>query len=209
MGRASKIARARLVAAPLRRADLPIDTASLARFLIGKTLVRESAEGRTSGRIVETEAYVVGDAACHAFRGQTPRTRSLFLERGRAYVYLIYGTWHCMNVAAETPGVGAGVLIRGLDPIDGIELMIRRRGTARLADLTRGPGRLAAAMAIDRSCDGIDLCAAGPLWLSKAAQPAGAIGVSVRIGLSVEADRLLRFYERGNPFVSGAARWRA
>jgi DNA-3-methyladenine glycosylase len=194
--------------ARLRRAELPTDTAALARFLIGKVLVRDTPAGRTSGRIVETEAYVIGDAACHAFRGATPRNRSLFLERGRAYVYLIYGTWYCMNVSGEMPGIGAGVLLRALDPLEGIGLMEKRRASTRAADLTRGPGRLAAAMAIDRSCDGIDLCTPGPLWLGRVARPEGAIGLSTRIGLSVEANRLLRFYERGNPFVSGPARLR-
>lgn len=194
--------------ARLARAELPSDTAALARFLIGKVLVRDAPEGRTSGRIVETEAYVIGDAACHAFRGETLRNRSLFLERGRAYVYLIYGTWYCMNVSGEEPGIGAGVLVRALDPLEGIALMEQRRASTRAVDLTRGPGRLAAAMAIDRSCDGVDLCAAGPLWLGKITHPEGAIGLSTRIGLTVEADRLLRFYERGNPFVSGPARLR-
>ena len=101
----------------LRRAELPIDTVDLARYLIGKVLVRDLAEGRTSGRIVETEAYVVGDAAAHAFRGLSARNRSLFLERGHAYVYFIYGTSYCLNVSGETTGIGAGVLIRALEPL--------------------------------------------------------------------------------------------
>ena len=97
---------------PLPRAELPVDTVSLARYLIGKILVREMAEGVASGRVVETEAYVVGDAAGHAYRGMTPRNRSLFLERGHAYVYLAYGSSYMVNVSSETLGVGAGVLIR-------------------------------------------------------------------------------------------------
>src|SRR6266853_1750169 len=105
---------------PLPRAALPVDTVSLARYLIGKILMRETAEGLASGRIVETEAYVVGDAAGHAYRGQTPRNRSLFLERGHAYVYFVYGMWHMMNVSSESPGVGAGVLVRALEPMDGL-----------------------------------------------------------------------------------------
>src|SRR5437762_1729628 len=107
----------------LRRAHLPADTASLARFLIGKTLVHDVPAGRMSGRIVETEAYVVGDAAAHAFRGMTPRNRSLFLERGHAYVYFIYGNWYSLNVSGEVTGVGAGVLVRALEPLEGIALM--------------------------------------------------------------------------------------
>src|SRR5207249_3030647 len=92
----------------LRLKDVPLDTAAMAHWLIGKTLVHDSAEGRTSGRIVETEAYPVGDASGHAFRGMTARNRSLFLAPGRAYVYFIYGTAYCLNVSAEPAGVGAG-----------------------------------------------------------------------------------------------------
>jgi hypothetical protein len=92
----------------LKRADLPVDTAALARFLIGKTLVRDAAEGRTSGRIVEAEAYVPGDASGHAYVGESDRNRSLFLRRGHAYVYFIYGMHFCVNVSGERPGIGAG-----------------------------------------------------------------------------------------------------
>jgi DNA-3-methyladenine glycosylase len=187
----------------LRRAQLPIDARQLAQFLIGKTLVHDTAEGRTSGRIVETEAYIVGDAAGHAFIGETARNRSLFLRRGHAYVYFSYGVHWMFNVSAETARVGAGVLVRALEPLEGIELMQRRRGTTHLLDLARGPGRLAAALGIDRRLDGIDLCAGGPLWLGTGQRPTGKIGRSVRIGITKEAHRLLRFYERGSPFVSG------
>ena len=190
----------------LHRAELPVDTIEMARSLIGKTLVHENSGHRTSGRIVETEAYPVGDAAGHAFRGMTPGNRSLFFERGFAYVYFTYGSAFMMNVASEKPGVGAGVLIRALEPLEGIELMQRRRGTTKLLDLARGPGRLASAMAIDRRLDGVDLCAPGALWLGTAMRRVGDIGESVRIGLTREVDRVLRFYERGNPFVSGLRR---
>jgi DNA-3-methyladenine glycosylase len=188
---------------PLIRAALPIDTASLAHFLIGKVAVRELPEGRVSGRIVETEAYVIGDAAGHAYRGMTRRNRALFLERGHAYVYLAYGVAWMLNVSSEKPGIGAGVLIRALEPLEGIPIMQMNRGTTRLRDLTRGPGRLAAALRIDRALDGIDLCRKGPLWLSKDDFKRGEIGESTRIGITKEAHRPLRFYLRGNPFVSG------
>jgi len=187
----------------LRRAELPVATISLARYLIGKILVREDSSGRASGRIVETEAYPPGDASGHAFRGPTPRLRSLYLERGHAYVYFTYGSSYMCNVTSEAAGVGAGVLLRALEPLEGIPSMIRRRGMSRRLDLARGPGRLAAAMGIDRRCDGVDLCAAGELWLAAAPWPRGAIGRSVRIGITREVDRPLRFYERGNLFVSG------
>ena len=192
----------------LRRAELPVNTVALARFLIGKTLVRETPSGRISGRITEAEAYVPGDAAAHSFRGPTRANRSLFLRRGHAYVYFAYGSSFMMNVSAETDGIGGGVLIRALEPLEGIALMRRHRQTQSLFDLTRGPGRLASALKIDKRFDGIDLCAAGALWLGAAVRPAGEIGESVRIGISREVHRLLRFYERGNPHVSGPKRLR-
>ncbi len=189
---------------PLARADLPADTEALARALIGKLLVRELPEGVVSGRIVETEAYVIGDAAGHAYGGMTSRNRTLFLERGHAYVYLAYGLSWMLNVSSEAKGVGAGVLIRALKPLDGIAIMRRNRGTERLRDLARGPGRLAQGLRIDRSLDGLDLCQEGPLWLARDDAEPGEIGKSVRIGITREADRVLRFYLRGSPFVSGA-----
>src|ERR1700751_5468447 len=130
----------------LARSELPIDTVSLARYLIGKVLVRALPEGVASGRIVETEAYVVGDAAGHAYRGMTPRNRSLFLEPGYAYVYLAYGISYLLNVSSEIPGIGAGVLIRALEPFEGIPIMQFNRGIERLRDLARGPGMLTAAL---------------------------------------------------------------
>jgi DNA-3-methyladenine glycosylase len=187
----------------LDRAELPVDTVLLARFLIGKLVVRTLDEGVAGGRIVETEAYEIGDQAGHAYRGITRRNRTLFLERGHAYVYLAYGISFMLNVSSEMPGVGAGVLIRAIEPTDGIALMQRNRGTEKLRDLARGPGRLCAALRIDRRLDGIDLCQAGPLWLGSDSQPAAEIGRSTRIGLTRAADSPLRFYVRGNSFVSG------
>ncbi|RUW89127.1 DNA-3-methyladenine glycosylase [Mesorhizobium sp. M7A.F.Ca.US.010.02.1.1] len=188
---------------PLTRSELPDDTASLARTLIGKIVVRELPEGIASGRIVETEAYVTGDAAGHGYRGMTPRNRSLFLDAGHAYVYLSYGISYMLNVSSEMPGVGTGVLIRALEPLEGIAIMRVNRGIERLRDLARGPGRLAQALRIDRSLDGLDLCRKGPLWLARDSDEAGEIGQSVRIGISKDADRLLRFYVKGSVFVSG------
>jgi len=185
-----------------------VDTQELARFLIGKALVHDSPRGRMSGRIVETEAYVPGDAAAHSFRGATPRNRSLFLTHGHAYVYFIYGAWFCLNVSGEAEGVGGGVLLRALEPAEGVELMQRRRPGATLHKLACGPGRLATALGITKRHDGLDLCASGPLWLG-APDPHWAkpsIGRSVRIGVTKEAHRPLRFFERGNPCVSGSRR---
>jgi DNA-3-methyladenine glycosylase len=193
----------------LRRADLPADTVELARFLIGKTLVHDLAEGRMAGRIVETEAYPVGDAAGHAFPGLRIANRSLFLARGHAYVRFTYGSCWIFNITAETPGVGAGVLVRAIEPLEGIALMVRNRGVSRVTDLARGPGRLTAALGIDKRFDGIDLCdPKSPIWLGAGLKPPPRIGVSVRIGISRAAHRRLRFYERGSPFVSGPLRLR-
>ena len=191
----------------LTRSELPLDTAELARYLIGKVVVRLTSEGRLSGQIVETEAYPVGDAAGHAYRGETPGNRALFLSRGHAHVYLAYGVSYMFNIASEASGVGAGVLIRALEPLEGIATMKRNRRSEIVRDLARGPGRLAAAMQIDRSLDGIDLCQSGALWIAHApAAAAGEIGTSTRIGLSRAVDRLLRFYVRDNSFVSGPKR---
>jgi DNA-3-methyladenine glycosylase len=192
----------------LRRSELPDNTIRLARYLIGKTLVHELPQGRLSGRIVETEAYPVGDAAGHAFRGETPSIRSLFLPRGYAYVYFTYGSCFMMNVSSEGSGVGAGVLLRALEPLEGIRFMERRRGTHRLLDLARGPGRLAQAMDIDKRYDGADLCAGGKLWLGSEVRRAAQIGASIRIGITRDVHRLHRFYEYGSPFVSGPKRLR-
>ncbi len=161
------------------------------------------AEGVVAGRIVETEAYGVGDPAAHAYRGVTPRNRALFLDRGHAYVYLAYGLSFMLNVSSETPGVGAGVLIRAIEPTHGIAIMQQNRGTERLRDLARGPGRLRAALAIDRRLDGINLCRPGPLWLGRDGQAAGEIGQSKRIGITRAADSPLRFYVRGSRYISG------
>jgi DNA-3-methyladenine glycosylase len=187
----------------LTRAGLPVDTVELARFLIGKMLVRTLPDGMACGRIVETEAYGIGDPAGHAWRGMTPRNRALFLERGHAYVYLAYGISFMLNVSSEIPGVGAGVLIRAIEPTHGITIMERNRATGRVKDLARGPGRLSAALAIDRRLDGLDLCQAGPLWLGSDDRAHGEIGQSKRIGITRAVDSLLRFYVRDNGFVSG------
>jgi DNA-3-methyladenine glycosylase len=205
----------------LRRSQLPVGTIALARYLVGKIVVRDLPGLRMAGRIVETEAYPPKDPAAHHYRGLTPRTQPMFLERGHAYIYFAYGNHFMLNVSAEVPGVGGGILIRALEPLEGIAEMERMRGTNRLYDLTRGPGRLAQAMHIDRSVNGIDLCAPGPVWLGEITSPRDPaaekleldrrvrIGVSRRIGITKAAHRLLRFYERGSRFVSGASPLRA
>jgi DNA-3-methyladenine glycosylase len=195
-----------LVIRRLRRAELPADTLKLARFLIGKIVVHDLPAGRLSGRIVETEAYPPGDPAGHHFRGPTPRIRSMYLAPGHAYIFFNYGAHFMLNVVSERAGTAAAILIRAVEPLEGIELMRLHRRTTRLLDLTRGPGRLAAAFQIDRRHDGLDLCGSGPLWLGQISRPVGPIGKTVRIGITRAADQLLRFYERGNPYVSGPKR---
>jgi DNA-3-methyladenine glycosylase len=195
----------------LRRSELPTDTIELARFLIGKVVVHELPAGRVSGRIVETEAYPPGDPAGHHFRGPTPRIRSMYLEPGHAYVFFNYGAHFMLNVSGEPAGTAGGILIRAVEPLEGIELMKKHRDCKQLLGLTRGPGRLAAAFQIDRSHDGVDLCAEGALWLGViTGEPhtdaQRVIGETVRIGITRAADDVLRFYEAGNPFVSGPKR---
>jgi len=190
----------------LSRVSLPSDSVELARYLIGKTIVRNIGRNRISGRIVETEAYPPGDRSGHAYRGRTARNQTLFLDRGFAYVYFIYGTSYMLNVTAEEPGVGAGVLLRAIEPLEGINLMKRFRKTDKLRDLARGPGRRAAVLQIDQRLDGADLCANGPLWLGTAVRETSHISKTVRIGITREVSRLLRFFEAGSPFVSALSR---
>ncbi|POR47942.1 DNA-3-methyladenine glycosylase [Paraburkholderia eburnea] len=191
---------------PLRRDDLPVETVALARYMVGKYLVHDLPEGRLVGRLVEVEGYPPGDSTGHAFIGPRGWNASLFLARGHAYVRLTYGLSYMLNMSSEAEGVGAGVLFRAVEPLEGLASMAARRPGATLRDLTRGPGRLTQAFGIGASFDGIDLCAGKSLWIGRlnaARHPAAEPGVTTRIGLSREQDRPLRFYEIGSPFVSG------
>jgi DNA-3-methyladenine glycosylase len=188
---------------PLARDALPIDTAALARFLIGKLAVRAFPDMLAVARIVETEAYLTGDEASHGFRGPTPRNKVMFGPRGFAYVYLAYGVSFMLNVTSGEAGVGEAVLIRAAEPVTGLDAMRRHRGDVPTRDLLRGPGRLAKALEIDRSLDGVDLCSTGSLWLASDGEAPGDIGVSVRIGITKDAMRPLRFFLKGSKFVSG------
>ena len=191
---------------PLERSQVPRDTVALARYLLGKILVRRFGTRTVTGRIVETEAYLQGDPACHAFRGVTARNRSLYLDVGHAYVYLCYGTSWMLNVSSGDAGTGEGVLLRAIEPLSGIERMRRGRESVRLADIARGPGRLAAAFGIDRRHDGINLFRRGELWIGDDGSTVGRIGESVRIGLTKGADARLRYYLAGSGHLSGARR---
>jgi DNA-3-methyladenine glycosylase len=189
----------------LTRADVPWETEDLARFLIGALVVRRFDDASIAcGRIVETEAYTQDDPASHSFRGRTTRNRVMFEAHFHAYVYLIYGTAHCLNVSSEGEGVGAAVLIRALEPVAGLDAMRRRRGASVAdRDLARGPGRLCRALDIDLRLDGVDLETDSRIWLAAGAEPRPAIGVSRRIGLTRAAEIDRRYYARGSRYVSG------
>lgn len=186
-------------------ACLPVETEALAVALLGCVLVRESDDGVAAGRIVETEAYLPGDPACHAYGGKSLRNATLFGPPHRAYVYQIYGTSYCFNLSSEPDGEGAGVLVRALEPLEGLGLMQARRATTRVRDLCRGPGRLCRALAIDRSFDGLDPFTHPQLWLARTTGGRTRVARSRRIGVTKAPRRRLRFYEAGNPYVSGPA----
>jgi DNA-3-methyladenine glycosylase len=188
---------------PLHRDNLPVDTVELARYMVGKYLVHDLPEGRISGRIVETEAYPLGDSTSHAFMGLRPYNASMFLARGHAYVRLTYGVSLMLNMSSEAEGTGAGILIRALEPLEGLPLMQARRPGVKLLDLARGPGRLTSAFGIAQAFDGWDLCSGRDLWIGRIGVEDRPVGVTTRIGLSREMHRPLRFYEPGSPFVSG------
>ncbi|PZR44376.1 DNA-3-methyladenine glycosylase [Paraburkholderia fungorum] len=187
---------------PLLRDDLPPDATALARFMVGKYLVHDLPEGRMSGRIVETEAYPVGDPTSHAFIGRRPYNGSMFLAPGHAYIRLTYGLSYMLNMSAEAEDIGAGILLRAIEPLEGLPLMEARRPGVPLRDLARGPGRLTTALGIGQSFDGRDLCTGRDLWIGVIEKDV-PIGVTTRIGLSREMHRPLRFFEPGSAFVSG------
>ena len=182
-------------------------TVSVARRLLGTVLVHETDDGPAAGRIVETEAYLRDDPACHAARGLTPRNAVMFGPPGHAYVYFIYGMYHCFNVVTARSGIGEAVLIRALEPLDGMSLMAERRGTDVLSRLCSGPGKLAMALGIHRAHNGADLRDGLLRILPPQSYPwnrrgAGKITTTTRIGINVGADLPLRFYLEGSPFVS-------
>ncbi len=182
------------------------DALGLARALVGKVMVRQTAQGMVSGRIVETEAYMgTADAAAHSYRGNPGgRVNIQYGPGGFAYVYLIYGMHCCLNVVANGEGIPECVLIRALEPIAGLELMRRRRGRDAIKDLCSGPGKLCRALAIDRSSYGEDLCDMS-LYIADDLNYAGEIVQTPRINVDYSGDAagyLWRFVEKGNPYLS-------
>lgn len=160
--------------------------------------------GSTAGVIVEAEAYHDSEPACHAFVGLTDRTRTLFGPPGRAYVYRSYGIHALFNAVCEPEGVGAAVLIRALEPLEGVELMRSRRRVERLEDLCSGPGKLTQALAIGLEHNGADLVDDGPIAIT--ARPRAwadvRVAISTRVGITKAADLPWRFSAAGSRFVS-------
>lgn len=178
------------------------NTVTVARELLGNTLVHHSPEGLTAGRIVETEAYIQGDPACHASRGMTPRNRVMFGPPGHAYVYFIYGMYYCFNAVSAPEGVGEAVLIRALEPVEGVQLMRNRRGRERMAELCGGPAKLVQAMGIARQHNGADLTE-GPLFICRGKiKKQEKVVATTRIGIKEGVELPLRFYIDGNLYIS-------
>jgi DNA-3-methyladenine glycosylase len=177
----------------------------VARAVLGRLLVHDTPRGRVSGRIVEAEAYRgAGDPASHACRGPTPRNAAMFGPPGHAYVYFTYGMHHCLNLVTEPRGRASAVLVRALEPVDGVARMQRRRGVGEETRLGRGPGNVARALGLTRVHDGLDLTR-GPLWLSDLPPRRSGLRItrSGRVGIEVARERPWRFYLEGHPCVSG------
>ena len=181
-------------------------TLDVARELIGKVLVHETRAGTTSGVIVEVEAYIgESDPACHAAPGRTVRNAPLYGPPGVAYVYLNYGIHHLVNAVTEGEGCPAAVLIRALEPKDGVPLMQRRRGAAALAihDLCRGPGNLSKALGITLAENRLDLTSSA-LRIEDRREPARLVRWSRRVGINVGVEREWRVTAAGSPAISGS-----
>jgi len=181
----------------------------VARKLLGHWLVRRFEGGLCAGLIVETEAYLEGDEACHAFIGETARNRVMWGPPGHGYVYFIYGNHWCFNTVCRPAGRAEAVLIRAIEPVLGTEIMRARRQVKKEADLTNGPGKLCAALEIDRRFDGVDLCDAdSPVFIGRNAEAArartelGPLVTTPRIGITKAAELPLRFCLAGSRFLS-------
>jgi DNA-3-methyladenine glycosylase len=198
---------------PLPRSFYEPSSAVVAPRLLGHWLIRNSPEGPCGGPIVEVEAYHEDDPASHAFGGETIRNRAMYGPPGHAYVYLIYGFHFCVNAVCRPAGRAEAVLIRAIEAEVGVDVMRRNREAATTFALTNGPGKLCAALAIDRKLDGVDLCdASSPLFIAKNPRLAqfrrqrGPVVVSARIGITKAAALPLRFYLGGSPFISRRVR---
>lgn len=174
----------------------------VARMLLGCLIVRDLPQGQSIVRIVEVEAYHQDDAASHSYRGETARTRTMFGPSGHLYVYFTYGMHYCCNVVTGGAGVGAGVLIRAVEPIEGEGILALNRNHQRGVNITNGPAKLCQAMAVDISLNGHDLRSSPMRLVTGQPIQSGQIIVSQRIGISRDVDRLWRFNIKDNPYVS-------
>lgn len=183
------------------------DTLRVARDLLGRRLVRVINGQRVSGLIVEAEAYIgEDDLACHAARGRTARTEVMYGPAGRSYVYFIYGMYHCLNVVTEQAGFPAAVLIRGLEPQEGLDIMRQYRSGRSDRELANGPGKLCLALDIDKRLNGIDLTSHPDLFIEEGEPVSNDnVATSPRIGINLSgtaSEIPWRVYVRGNPYVS-------
>lgn len=173
----------------------------LANYLLGCELVHKTPEGTTAGIIVETESYHETDEASHSHKYRSKRNEIMFGPPGYAYVYFTYGMHWCFNVVAEEEGVGAGVLIRALEPTQGIELMINRRNKPNVHELCNGPAKLTQALSIDKEDYGKPLYE-GELYITESKLKDFRIAFGPRIGISKAQEKPWRFWIEDNPFVS-------
>ena len=182
------------------------DTRTVAKALLGQEVVRRLPTGETlAGIIVETEAYLTDDPACHAYRGQTPRNAAMFGPPGQAYVYFTYGLHMMFNLVCAPQGIAEAVLIRALEPTEGIDLMRQNRGgMAETRQLTNGPGKLAQALALTRlDHNEADLTNPnGELFIRPRTAPPFELVETTRIGITRGVELPWRYYIRGNPYVS-------
>ncbi len=192
----------------VRRSFFERDSRVVAKDLIGTFLVHDLPQGRVVGRIVETEAYLPDDEASHAFRGETKRNSAMFGPAGRSYIYFIYGMHFCFNIVTGRKGEGSAVLIRALEPVQGIEIM-KSLGGREVRDLCRGPGRLVEAFGIKSKQNGTSLQRGELKVFDRASYPRifgeqlrVRIEKSVRVGLSKAEHLPYRFFLAGSSFVS-------
>jgi DNA-3-methyladenine glycosylase len=198
---------------PLPRSFYEPSARIVARRLLGHHLIRNTPDGPCGGAIVETEAYLIGDPACHGAPGPTARNRVMFGAPGHAYVYLIYGFHFCVNAVCRPAGIAEAVLIRAVEAGIGENGLRSRRSVRRVEHLTNGPGKLCQAMNITRRLDGTDLCdpksglfIAENVDVEKFRKSRGPVVVTTRIGITKAAELPLRFYLDGSAFVSRRVR---
>lgn len=185
------------------RGELEGPAEEVAPRLLGSRLIRILDDGRRLvGRIVEVEAYDQSDAASHSYKGRTPRTDVMFGPAGHLYVYFTYGMHYCCNIVTGPSGHGSAVLIRGIEPLEGTDMMQENRGGRSIHELTNGPAKVCQAYGITRGMNGHDLSKPPLLIQLESPLPADHIVTTTRVGITQAKEMPWRFYERGNPFVS-------